>query len=136
MARVKSPKVALTEVTTASQDDFDKLLKTCAPFRTATDARDAALLCVLWSSGLRRSELANLKLDDIDLDLMVLVVRKSKTNRPRRVPFDERACEALLRYLARREMYPVDAGDAARSCSPDTCGWKPRASPRASTAPR
>ena len=110
MARVKSPKVPLGEVSTASDDDVAKLLKTCAPYRTVTDARDAALISLLWATGLRRSELTNLRLDDIDIDSLTLVVRTSKTGRSRRVPFDAKAGQHLLRYLAKRTMYPVDGG--------------------------
>jgi integrase len=106
MARVKSPKVPVTDVTTASEEDFAKLVKSCAPYKTCTDARDAAIISLLWATGLRRSELANLTLNDVDLDLGLLVVRTSKTGKARRVPFDARATQALLRYLTRRKSYP------------------------------
>jgi hypothetical protein len=65
MVRVKSPNVPLTEVTTATEDDYDKLIKACSPFRTATQARDAAIIATFWATGLRRSELAALKVSDM-----------------------------------------------------------------------
>jgi integrase len=107
MVRVKAPKVPLTEVSTASDEDVAKLLKVCSPFRTCTDARDAAMISLLWATGLRRGELTALRVDDIDIDSMTLVVRKSKTGRSRRVPFDAKAAQHLLRYLTKRESYPV-----------------------------
>jgi integrase len=112
MAKVKSPKVPLTEVTVASEDDVSRLLRACSPWRTATAARDAAIISTLWASGLRRSELAALRLTDVDLDTGSLIVRKSKTGKPRRAPLDQRAVQHIARWLAKRAMYPVDGGDA------------------------
>ena len=48
MVRVKAPKVDLTEVSTVSEADYEALIKACSPFRTATDARDAAIIAV-WN---------------------------------------------------------------------------------------
>ena len=67
---------------------------------------------MLWATGLRRSELAALNVSDLDLDTMTLIVRVSKTGRSRRVPFDARAAQHLLRWLSKREQYPTQEGDA------------------------
>jgi integrase len=78
-----------------------------------TACRDAATISVLWASGIRRSELARLAASDLDLDGINLLVRQSKTGRPRRAPLDERSVRHLLRYLAKLSLYPVqDVGDA------------------------
>ena len=106
MVRVKCPKVPLTEVSTASESDYDKLMKACSPFRTATACRDAAIIAVFWACGLRRSELATLKLSDIDLDTCTLVVQRSKTGKSRRVPFDTKTAQVLTALA-------VAAGDLA-----------------------
>jgi integrase len=107
MEKVRAPKVPLTEVTTASEEDLSRLLRACSPYSSFENARDAAAISLLWATGLRRSELAALRMDDVDLDSQTLVVRKSKTGRSRRVPFDSRALQHLLRYLGRREVYPA-----------------------------
>lgn len=102
MAKVRAPKVPLTDVSIATDTDVSRLLRHCSPCRTMTNARDAAIVSLLWSSGLRRSELAALTLSDIDLESMTLVVRRSKNGRSRRVPFDARTAGHLARYLSKR----------------------------------
>lgn len=113
MVKVKSPRVPLTEVTTATEADYEKLMKTCSPFRTATACRDAAIISVFWSTGLRRSELAALTLNDIDLDSCTLVVRKSKVGRSRRVPFDAKTAQTIMRWLVKRATWPTGAATDA-----------------------
>ena len=64
-------------------------------------ARDRAILELLYSSGLRVSELVGLNLEDISLDLKVLKVR-GKGRKERMVPVGKKAVEALVRYLEKR----------------------------------
>lgn len=109
MVRVKAPRVPLTEVTTATEQDYEKLMKACSPFRTATSCRDAAIVSLFWACGLRRSELAALKISDVDFDSCSLVVRKSKTGRSRRVPFDTKTAQILMRWLSKRATWPTGA---------------------------
>ncbi len=61
--------------------------------------RDRAMLEVLYGSGLRVSELASLKLAEINLDDGFLVCR-GKGGKERIVPLGRSACEAIKRYLA------------------------------------
>ncbi len=61
--------------------------------------RDRCILEVLYSCGLRRSEVTKLDLEDIDLPRAVLTVRKGKGGRSRTVPLGERAIYWLGRYL-------------------------------------
>jgi integrase/recombinase XerD len=61
--------------------------------------RDRAILETLYSSGIRRLELAQLKLYDLDLRNGTLLVRRGKGERDRYVPLGRRACEWLHRYL-------------------------------------
>ena len=95
MAKVKAPRVPLTDVKVAEADDISRLLRACSPFRTQTAARDAAIISLLWATGLRRSELAALKVSDIDLATQTLVVQKAKNGKSRRVPFDMRSAQHL-----------------------------------------
>jgi integrase/recombinase XerD len=61
--------------------------------------RDRALLEVLYSTGLRRMELVNLDLTDIDAERGTLLVRQGKYRKDRMVPVGERALAWVGRYL-------------------------------------
>lgn len=78
---------------TATEVDYKKALA------AASTLRDKALIEVLWSCGLRRSEIARLQVDDVNLGEGCLVVRTSKTGKPRIVPISPSARHALRRHL-------------------------------------
>jgi len=61
--------------------------------------RDRAMLEVLYSTGLRRTELARLKRYDADLARLVVFVREGKGRKDRVVPLGERAALWLDKYL-------------------------------------
>lgn len=61
--------------------------------------RDRAILETLYSTGIRRSELINLKLYDIDIKNGSLLVRQGKGQKDRYVPLGSRAIQWLKRYL-------------------------------------
>jgi integrase/recombinase XerD len=62
--------------------------------------RDRAILEVLYSCGLRRLEVVNLKLFDLQLDRGLIVVRQGKGRKDRYVPIGERATAWLQKYIA------------------------------------
>jgi len=64
---------------------------------TRTGLRDALLLALLYDCGLRVSELAALRLDQIDLEAWLIRVR-GKGDKERFVPFGEEARAAILAY--------------------------------------
>jgi integrase/recombinase XerD len=66
---------------------------------TPEGLRDRAMLEVLYSTGLRRTELARLKRYDADLTRLVVFVREGKGRRDRVVPLGERAASWLDKYL-------------------------------------
>ena len=70
--------------------------------KKAADARDAAMLEVLYSCGLRVSELVGLDLVHLRLDLGVLHVEHGKGGKERYVPLGRRADSALEHYLELR----------------------------------
>ncbi|OSM94152.1 recombinase XerD [Lonsdalea populi] len=67
--------------------------------RTLTGLRNRAVLEMLWSTGLRRSELANLLRVDVDVGRGGLVVRQGKGRKDRVVPVGMRALVWTQRYL-------------------------------------
>jgi site-specific recombinase XerD len=82
-----------------SSADARALLCSCDR-RQALGRRDYAIIITLLRLGLRRSELASLRLDDIDWRAGVLVVR-GKAAREDRLPLPADVGEAIAAYLLR-----------------------------------
>jgi len=61
--------------------------------------RDRTMLEVLYSTAIRRQELLNLALDDVDLDSGVLIVRQGKGSKDRVVPLGRIAARYLETYV-------------------------------------
>jgi integrase/recombinase XerD len=61
--------------------------------------RDRAILETLYSTGIRRMELCNLKNPDLNLEEGFVMVREGKNNKDRVVPIGERAIAWLDKYL-------------------------------------
>jgi integrase len=66
------------------------------------NSRDKALIEVLWSTGLRRSEIARLEVGDINLSQGYLIIRTTKAGKPRIAPLSPQARRALLRLVGKR----------------------------------
>jgi integrase/recombinase XerD len=60
--------------------------------------RDRAMLEVLYSTGMRRMELMNLKLFDVDADRGTVMIRQGKGKKDRMVPIGDRALAWIQRY--------------------------------------
>ena len=99
-----------------SAGELVALLESCAhgvhPHKThlrqsnaASGARDAALLAVLYTGGLRRTEAAQLQLENYDVAAGALKVR-GKGNKERLVYLGEAAAAALLDWIAVRGPQP------------------------------
>jgi integrase/recombinase XerD len=61
--------------------------------------RDRALMETLYSTGMRRLELANLKLYDLDLERGTVFVRQGKGQKDRMIPVGDRAAAWVRKYL-------------------------------------
>jgi len=81
-----------------SRDDVERVMAQTS-VHGELGVRDRAMLETLYSTGLRRAELANLKLYDLDLRNGSLFVREGKGKKDRYVPLGQRAIEALRKYL-------------------------------------
>lgn len=64
--------------------------------------RNYALITLLYDTGCRISELLELKVEDIQLDEKILIV-KGKGRKRRVVPFGDRSLIGLVKYLNRRD---------------------------------
>lgn len=109
-ALVTAPKPEKRLPTVLSREEARALMET--PDRSTPEGvRDAAILELLYSTGIRRSELCGLTSADVDLyEGSVRVLGKG--NKERIVPVGKAAQDALKAYLAVR---PAPAGESRRS---------------------
>ncbi len=84
-----------------SEDEVDKLLNSPKP-SNKIEKRDKAMIEMLYATGMRISELVNLKITDIDTQRCVVKVL-GKGSKERLIPFGEAALESLNAYLSDRE---------------------------------
>jgi len=93
--------------------------------RPTTGLRDRAILETLYSTGLRRAELARLAVHDVDFAGGALTVRKGKGGKDRVVPIGERALAWIEKYLADARPALARAGDEADTLFLSERGGKP-----------
>ncbi len=67
--------------------------------RTAMGLRDRTMLELLYSTGMRRQELCNLRVFDVDIEGQSVIVRQGKGKKDRMIPIGERAALWIAKYL-------------------------------------
>ncbi len=65
--------------------------------------RNQAIFATFLFSGIRKKELLNLKLTDVDLENMSIFIRQGKGNKDRVMPISYRLAEILKKYLTERQ---------------------------------
>ncbi len=68
-------------------------------FKAPTLLKHRVLLMLIYSAGLRSSEVINLKISDIDFERRSIHIRRSKYNKDRMVPLSEYMIVGLKKYL-------------------------------------
>ena len=99
--RIITPKGKKYLPTYMSEQEVDKLLNS-PNNKNHLEIRDKAMIEMLYATGMRISELTNLKITDIDMSRLVIKV-KGKGSKERLVPFGEAALESLKKYLLIRK---------------------------------
>ena len=105
MTGFKTPGIPEKPIPIVSEDDLKALLNTCRAGSDIRDLRDYAILRIFISTGARRSEVANLLADDVDLDQGLIHVI-GKGSRPRIVAVDKETMTALRLYSRARSIQP------------------------------
>jgi site-specific recombinase XerD len=100
MANMTPPIIPEQPVPVLPLEQIQALLKACTGAQHA-DRRDLALIRLFMDTGIRRAELAGLKVDDLDLKTRTATVL-GKGRRIRTVSFGHRTAQALDRYLRAR----------------------------------
>lgn len=91
-----------------SNADMNAIRK-AIPQTTLLSLRDKAILEVLYSTGLRLSELAGLNIMDLDLAEGMVTVRNGKGDRDRQSILNNAAMKSIKQYLNLRKQIPDDS---------------------------
>ncbi|PTQ57120.1 MAG: Site-specific recombinase XerD [Candidatus Carbobacillus altaicus] len=97
LSHVPTPKRERTLPHVLTQEEIEQLIET-AGGHAPLSLRDRALLELLYATGMRVSELIQVKLSDINFDLMIVRVM-GKGSRERILPIGRKAKDALYAYV-------------------------------------
>ncbi len=108
--RIEHPKIGFKIPTTVSTSEIDLLIKAAGKNQN-NGARNEAIIEILYSCGLRVSELINLKISDLFFnDNLIKILGKG--NKERFVPVSKIAKKLTLNYLnSKRNLIKVKKGD-------------------------
>ena len=105
---LKSPKISKKMPKILSQDEMERLLSSPRE-DNPKGLRDKAMMELLYSTGMRVSELVNLRLDDIDMEESR--VSCTDPGKERNLKFNERTKTALSEYLEHSRDTMIRDGD-------------------------
>lgn len=121
----KLPRIEDKFIPTFTPDEITRLLAACEadrnyspPLRKAMTARNRAIVSVLIDTGIRRSELAGLRLCDVDKDLRILIVHR-KGNKWQQVPITVDGFKALHEYLTKHRPILAKIGGSEKARKED-----------------
>jgi site-specific recombinase XerD len=103
MSTLSPPTLKMKPVPVITDVELIALLKACNG-REFADRRDEALIRLLLDCGVRISEACGLRVDDVDLDQGMAIV-KGKGNKVRPIYFGARTARALDRYVRMRAQH-------------------------------
>jgi site-specific recombinase XerD len=115
MGNMRPPIVPEQPVPVLTLEQLRALLKACDGSRFE-DRRDTAIIRLLADTGIRRGELAGLRVTDVTIDAKAgggVVDVLGKGRRWRTVPFGAKTAIALRRYMRDRERHAKGAGTDA-----------------------
>ncbi len=81
-----------------SAQEVERVMQVCE-IEEPIGLRDRAILEMLYSTGMRRMEVVQLKLYDLQLDRGLILIRQGKGHKDRYAPIGERAIAWLQKYL-------------------------------------
>lgn len=103
MARIKPPSVEEVQKDVVSPDDMLRVFKM---LERGKRWRDAAMIAILYDTGMRAGELADLRTEHVNLDAGVLLIPKTKANRIRSVRLGPTGVRYLDRYWRKKRADP------------------------------
>ncbi|MFN7115457.1 MAG: tyrosine-type recombinase/integrase [Saprospiraceae bacterium] len=103
MLRIVTPKIGKRLPMYLQKGEMDRLFDTIEWGSDYADQRDHLLLSILYHTGMRRSELIGLRVQDIDLQSNTIRVL-GKGNKERLLPFGKELALQLRQYLDLRQL--------------------------------
>lgn len=94
-----------------TQEEVGRILEET---KKSSDPRDCAILKIFLYEGLRRSELINLAISDINFDENTILIRNGKGDKDRKIPLHPEVRNAIINYLNYRiknGIMPADKND-------------------------
>lgn len=129
-SKIELPKVVKPQVNFLHYEEVERLIN-AVPNETESDLRDRAIVELLFSSGLRVSELCNLNRDHINTKRREFMVR-GKGNKDRPIFISKSAADHIENYLEARNdnLTPLFINYSRRYKKPSTDGNYRRITPR------
>jgi site-specific recombinase XerD len=109
MRHMKQPAIPERETPVLDDASLRALLATCAG-KSFDDFRDDAILRLFIDTGMRLSELAGLRVEDLDFEQDVATVM-GKGRRQRGCPFGNKTALSIERYLRERRKRPTNGDE-------------------------
>ena len=107
---IESPRVKKRLPKTLTSEEVDRLLEAPTLKSSPKNLRDVALLVLLYTTGMRVTEVVSLHEDDIDLTNSILYCA-GKDEQTRELPFDQMTKDALVAYLEKGRPYLIKDKD-------------------------
>jgi len=97
VVRLERPKKKKKLPNVFSLEDIERLLKSC------TNLKHKCMLILIYSGGLRRSEVLNLKVEDLNFERKTLFIKNAKGGKDRYTFFSDIARKYLKKYIIVKE---------------------------------
>ena len=99
--KIKTPRLDVQPIEPVGLDDVEKLIRICND-GSVLSLRDKAIFMFLLDTGLRAFELCAMDIEDLDLTIGQVIIRKGKGGKPRMVWFGKKTRKAIRSYLRER----------------------------------
>jgi len=109
--KIKAPKIPKTLPVVLTKEEVKRMIL------SATDPKHKLMIKLLYSSGLRLSELQKLKVNDLELSQNIGWVRKGKGQKDRMIILSEDLCRDLQNYITDENKYLFPGRDEDRPIS-------------------
>ncbi len=104
MTTVKAPKVEQKEMRTFTAQEISKLLNAFDK-NDFIGMRNYCIMCLLFSTGIRKTELSNLTLADVNITNDLIRIANGKGQKERYAPIGKTLRRTMVQYLNMREEY-------------------------------